>query len=273
MGPLPDDQVAAFARDGYLIWPAVVAGELLDQLRIETGALVDASATHPPIGEPFPTDFAYGTGPGSGRRMLRRVEYVIDRLPSCRRLLTHQPLLDAVRQLQGPDTIPTWDSMVVKMPGDGVAVPWHRDDSEDKVAGGPAIFNIDVYLDDADEHTSLWVLPGSHRWSDAHAGAEARRRMVSGGFDHRGAVQVPMRAGDVLLHDIRLVHGSPPSTGGALRRVVYYEFRPVATERAVGPHDEDYLTRKRAVLAACIAGEAPTQPGALRVAHEEHWRS
>ena len=34
-----------------------------------------------------------------------------------------------------------------------------------------------------------------------------------------------MRAGDVLVHDIRLVHGSYRSRGRHLRRTLYYEFQ------------------------------------------------
>ena len=34
-----------------------------------------------------------------------------------------------------------------------------------------------------------------------------------------------MRAGDVLVHDIRLVHGSHRSRGERLRRTLYYEFQ------------------------------------------------
>jgi len=40
-----------------------------------------------------------------------------------------------------------------------------------------------------------------------------------------GLIPVPARAGDVLLHNTRLVHGSQRSRGGALRRTLYYEFQ------------------------------------------------
>jgi hypothetical protein len=261
--PLSTAEVDAFRREGFLRLRQVIDADLLGQLRRDTEELIDAAHPQP--------DYEYGDGPGSRTPVLRRVEYVVDKLPSCRRLLAHPTLLALVEQLQGPDTIPTWDSMVVKMPGDGVVVPWHRDDSEHKVVDDVPIFNIDVYLDDTDDHTALWALPCSHAWSDHDAWTEAFRRMEHDAFLSEGARRIPMRAGDVLLHDIRLVHGSPPSEGGALRRVVYLEFRPVATERAVGPHDERYVERKRAVLAACTRN-TPTEPGELRVPHDEYWR-
>ncbi len=262
-GPLTPTQVATFQHDGFLVLRDVIAPELCELLDTETRGLIEDAQLQP--------DFEYGEGPGSGAPVLRRVEYVVDKLPSCRRLLAHSTLLAIVAQLQGPDTIPTWDSMVVKMPGDGVVVPWHRDDSEHKIVDGIPIFNIDVYVDDTDEHTELWALPGSHAWSDHDAWTEAFRRMDGDEFVTDGATRLAMHAGDVLLHDIRLLHGSPPSMGGRLRRVVYLEFRPVKAERAVGPHDERYIARKRAVLSACTE-ERHTAPGELRVPHEDYWR-
>lgn len=268
--PLTEAQVESFGRDGFVAVPHLVDRSLLESLQHETAVLIDAAGRRAPLGTAHPDDFAYGHGPSSAAPVLRRIEYVVDKLPSCRRLLADRDVLGIVERLQGPDFIPTWDSMVVKVPGDGVEVAWHRDDRERMVGRGPPIFNVDVYLDDASEHTALWAIPGSHRWSDEQARQEVARRSEKG-FDAAGATQVPMRAGDVLLHDIRLVHGSPPSTEGALRRVVYLEFRPVATELAVGPHTEPYIEAKRAVLAAC-AGQRDPEPGELRVPHEQFWR-
>jgi ectoine hydroxylase-related dioxygenase (phytanoyl-CoA dioxygenase family) len=267
--------VASFERDGYVVLRAAVPTAQLTELDRDTRALVDDWADGPPTvngqPSPFAADAVYEPGPGAGQSTLSRMEYVVDKLPSCRRLLASPTVLGIVEQIQGPETIPTWDSMVVKMPGYGVAVPWHRDDSERKVAGGPPIFNLDIYVDDADEDTAVWVIPGSHRWNDHHAWTEALRRLEDDRFDTDGAVQLTMAAGDVLVHDVRLVHGSDASTTGSLRRVVYLEFRPVATELAVGPHTAEYIDRKRVVLAACLSGR-PTEPGELRVVHATHWR-
>jgi hypothetical protein len=260
-----------FARDGFAVLPAQVGVTLLRPLDTETRALVDAAAHGPPPGCSHPADFLYADGPASATPVLRRVEYVVDKLAACRRLLAAGWLADLVGAIQGPDSIPTWDSMVVKMPGDGVTVPWHRDASRHQVSDGPPIFNADIYLDDADEHTAVWAIPGSHRLRDRDAQADASRRNHNG-FGTDGAVRLPMRAGDVLLHDIRLLHGSPPSVAGGLRRVVYFEFRPVATELAIGPHTAAYVDRKRTVLDLCRRGIEP-ELGALRVAHEEYWRT
>ena len=45
---------------------------------------------------------------------------------------------------------------------------------------------------------------------------------------------IPMCAGDVLVHDIRLVHGSHRSRSEGLRRTLYYEFQSLAWMRREG---------------------------------------
>jgi hypothetical protein len=95
---------------------------------------------------------------------------------------------------------------------------------------------------------------------------------------------------------VLVLHGSPAAESG-LRRVLYYEFRPIEVERRRGPHTPSYLPAKQRVLAACLreraaapcaAGEEPyAYRGALlaggalapderlasyRVPHHEHWR-
>jgi phytanoyl-CoA hydroxylase len=96
----------------------------------------------------------------------------------------------------------------------------------------------------------------------------------------------------VLLHDILLVHGSPPARSG-LRRVLYFEFRPVETELRIGPHVPEYVGLKQRVLLAAIEersrasgrrNERPFECGGellatsdeqlttWRYPHEQYWR-
>ena len=241
-------------------------------------------------------DYQYKSHAESGREVPFRVEYVVDKLPACRALLGHPFVLRSVEALQGTDFVPTWDSMVWKTAGAGAAIEWHRDAGTDQCDPGVPIFNVDVYLDAADAANGLWAIPGSQRWDDAQAARECARRNA-GGFDTRGAAPIPMEAGDALLHDILLVHGSP-ACESALRRVLYYEFRPAEVELRRGPHTPDYLPLKQRVMLACLReragapwarGETPFRyrPSAafaveplaagerlatLRHPHHEHWR-
>ena len=212
--------------------------------------------------------------------MLRRIEYVIDKSQAARAMMGHPRVLAAVEQLAGADLFPTQDAMVLKMPGQGIAVPWHRDRaSTDDYPVEPPVFIADFYLDDADLDTCIWVVPGSHRWSDARTAAAIAERNQDG-FSTRGAEPMPLRAGDVLFHNVRLLHGSLPNASAKLRRVVYYTFHTVHIEWEHGPFNHEYIIAKQKVLRACIRerGTMPTPPpkpasttGRPRPTTRAHW--
>jgi ectoine hydroxylase-related dioxygenase (phytanoyl-CoA dioxygenase family) len=298
-------QAQYFHTNGFVVLRGFLARAELQRLRAATAWLIERAHQSPPLDDPYTCDFAYAPGHDSGQAVLRRIEYVVQRLPECRALLGHPALLRGVEDLIGADLIPTWDSMVLKMPGEGIAVPWHRDAPSTQVGAHP-IFNVDFYLDAAEGDTALRVLPGSHRWSDADAETRLRELHAApqrsggvpvnsaDGFADADATLVTMQPGDVLLHDILLLHGSPPSRGNALRRVIYFEFRSARVELERGPHTPDYVPLKQQILAACIEqrrtgaepGEAPYRyapptpfnrfpsgaPPTFRVPHAQYWR-
>jgi phytanoyl-CoA hydroxylase len=107
--------------------------------------------------------------------------------------------------------------MIVKMPGLAARVPWHRD----RTSVPPhSVCNLSVFLDDSvPENGCLEFVPGSHLLPDD---ADATQTC------ERGLIQpVPATAGDVLVHDVRIVHGSRTNTSTAYRRSIVIEFAPV----------------------------------------------
>ena len=242
-----DDQARVFLDNGYLVLRGVVQGEELRRLR---SAMDDLTAWGSAAVREDP-DFSYAPGHLTGRPVLRRIEYVIDKRDECQVLLGNPFLLRSVEKLIGSDLIPTWDSMVLKMPGEGIVVPWHRD-SGTQCVGDTPIFNVDCYLDEADEDTCVWAYPGSNHWSDE----EVARIVSPEGFSTEGAVPLLMQPGDVLFHNILLVHGSPANASGKLRRVVYYEFRAAHVEAEKGPHVPGYIPLKQRVLLSCLERRA-----------------
>jgi ectoine hydroxylase-related dioxygenase (phytanoyl-CoA dioxygenase family) len=242
---ISNDEAKFFLDNGYLIVRNVIAPEELSWLRTAMDELT-AFGSEQVRDDP---DFAYGDGHVSGKKVLRRIEYVIDKRDECKALLGHPFILRSVEKLMGPDFIPTWDSMVLKLPGEGIVVPWHRDAGTEFVGDKP-IFNVDFYLDEADENTCVWVIPGSHKWSAEQAKEGLARRKE---FTTDGAAAALMQPGDVLFHNILVLHGSPANISQKLRRVIYYEFRAAHVEESLGPHIPAYLPLKQKALLACIA--------------------
>ena len=283
---LTEQQLARFRSDGFLVLRDALDERELVKLRAETLSLVERAE-----GGSDDPDFKYRRHELTGEQVPYRIEYVVDKTASCKALLGHPYLLEAVEQLQGPRFIPTWDSMVFKQAGAGAAIPWHRDAGREHTAAGTPIFNVDVYLDGSDSTNCLWALPGSQRWSDEEA-ARAVESRSAGGFRTEGAVPLELSPGDVVLHDILVVHGSPPAQS-SLRRVLYLEFRPVALELELGPHVAQYVPLKQSVLLRALAERARTPYGGdeepfvyrgelaagadgprseWRFPHEEYWR-
>lgn len=261
------EHAAFFLEHGVLLLKNVLEPRELEELRSETAAWIaraDELDGHP--------DYFYKVHDTTGRRVPFRIDFTISKMDSARRLLAHPAILSAVERICGPDFIPTWDSMVFKMPGEGADVPWHRD-SGPAVDGLPPVFFADIYLDDSDASNCLHVIPGSQSWPSAAAHARIRE-MNEGGFRTDGSLAVPVPAGSVLLHNIHVLHGSPAACS-ALRRVIYFAFRAVALERTVNCSTGDYIEAKRKILGACralrtgeyAAGDA--EPAQWRVPHIE----
>ncbi len=247
------DEQAAFMRDnGLLVIRNVVRGAELAAIQHETQVYIDNAnrgVDHP--------DYMYKDHELTGERTPFRVEYVIDKGPACKALLGHPFILRSVEKLQGRSFVPTWDSMVFKNGGSGVAIPWHRDSGTDNVDTTDGsdytfpIFNVDFYLDRADTSNCVWGILGSNRWSAERAN-QTITDLNAGGFKtSHGALPITMNPGDVIFHNILALHGSPPTTNGKLRRVLYYEFRRGQIERTMGPHIPAYIPLKQKVLLAC----------------------
>lgn len=245
MSYLTTNQLSQFNENGWLVLSGVLGSEELVALQSEMDQLAGRAS-------PGMEDFSFGTGHEDGSNILRRIEYVIDKSQVARTMMGHPKVLAAVEAIAGPDLFPTQDAMVLKMPAQGIIVPWHRDNaSTDDYPSDPPVFIADFYLDDADLDTCLWVRSGSHRWSDEET-ADATTRFNHDGFSTEEAQPVFLKAGDVLLHNVRLLHGSPPNTSEKLRRVIYYTFHTVHIEWKYGPHTHEYISAKQKILRSCI---------------------
>ena len=105
-------------------------------------------------------------------------------------------------------------------------------------------------------------------------------------------VYVELEPGDVLLHDVMVLHGSERTLGKALRRTIYYEFRSAEMILDEGPWDAEWIDRRMRLIplalkryaarhpqsenfAWCVAGNFRPQPlgddaAKLKVAHQWH---
>jgi ectoine hydroxylase-related dioxygenase (phytanoyl-CoA dioxygenase family) len=139
-------------------------------------------------------------------------------------LVRHPRILDAIEDLIGPDILCWTTNFFIKEPRDPAFVSWHQDSTywglepHDVVTAWLALSDAPV------ESGAMKFLPGSHlRDQIPHRDTYHKDNLLTRGqevavdVDERQAVDVPLRAGEISLHHIRLVHGSKPNTTGNRR--------------------------------------------------------
>ncbi|MFN3729867.1 MAG: phytanoyl-CoA dioxygenase family protein [Fimbriimonadaceae bacterium] len=250
---LTQEQIQFFDENGYLILRNHITGPLLDRLRAAGDRwIADASQVAP--GHPWQRDYCYAQR--SHGRVFYRVDYLHDKgQPASLEMLGSPLVLGVAQSLCGPNFVPTYESMVFKDTGDGEAIRWHQD------AVHPRrwrIFNYDLYLDDSKaEGGALVVIPKSQTTKlDA---CELERLH---GWTPPGAIVVEMKPGDVLLHDVMVVHGSPRCLGAPRRRTIYYEFRAAEQILAEGPWDRAWVEKRMRLIPVGLEAHRRAFPGA-----------
>lgn len=226
---LSAEQLAAFREDGFVHLPGLVPPPLLARLH----ALFDELLV--------PGD---GTEQVLVERDADRVVVNLDTLCpkgnlAVLELLGLPAILAIARAICGDDFFLIQEFAVIKHRGDNNPVLWHQDMVHGRTG---QCFTMGIYLDPSfADDGALRVVPGSH---------------VSGrdicALRHEPYVEVPVAAGDALVHDMMLAHCSEPMRAHDLRRVIYFEFlsaRHVLAERIYSP--ELVERRTRLLFAAC----------------------
>lgn len=249
---LTPEEVAHFDEHGYVILRGRIRGPLLEKLQAASNrwiadghALDDEQAGN--------GDYDFATRPSG--RVLFRINYLHDKHePASLELLGSPEVLGIAESLAGPDFVPTYESLVCKNTGDGAPIDWHQDAVHPRT---DRIFNVDVYLDASRKGAgSLRVAPGSQKQV-----VDVCALQDEYGWDAPGVVQTELEPGDVLVHDVMLVHGSEATLANALRRTVYYEFRSAQQILAEGPWDAAFVDQRLRLVALGLDEWRRQHPG------------
>lgn len=162
-------------------------------------------------------------------------------------IVRHPTILDAVEDLIGPDIL-CWSSLFfTKAARTEAFVSWHQDStywglsSPDVVTAWVALSPSTV------EAGAMRVIPGTHLLDQIpHRETYAPNNMLTRGqevmveVDERAAVDVVLEPGEMSLHHVKLVHGSPPNRSSD-RRIGY-------AIRYIPPHVRQLVGRDSALL-------------------------
>jgi hypothetical protein len=149
-------------------------------------------------------------------------------LPFCRR----SEILDMIESIDGPDLM-LWTTTVFHRPGgDGVATPWHQDGEFwpiEPLAGTSAWV---AATPTSRQNGCVRVIPGSHRRKSRHVSSDDQvfgLTVDASEFDESNAVDIVLEAGQMMLFDSGLIHGSWPNLSDAPRAGFVMRYIPTSS--------------------------------------------
>jgi len=277
-GHLSQDILDAYSEYGFYIFENVLQEDELNDIKQELEGMRASFPTEPggqldrngqpalgadcvapnliwskPLGDPLG-----GSAAANGRHQVKLFEPVADKaLPqwapfvllgslqfseTCLRVYGHPQLLRVAEAVNGKDFAPFNETLFIKDPGIGAAVSWHQDgdthwDSSDFDEGSHG-FNFMAQVYGSTAVNGVWVKPGSHK-----VGRIDIKDLVEKAGSERLEGLVPMicNAGDVVICNRQILHGSFANSGLETRVTVNFGFHrrsSVLGIRGAGIHSE-----------------------------------
>ncbi len=212
-----------YRENGYLFVPGIIPQELVEALRVAADSSIERMNSHQ-----LETNKLWR---GEWLEDEDRKAQVIDAIhdphfhdASFFRLVAHQPLIDTLAMLIGPNVQLHHSKLLAKPAGKGGGFPMHQDYPyfpHEK----HTMLACSVYLDDADEENGcIRVVPGTHKLGPMECDP--------GGFylppqDYPVEDGTPCnaKAGDAVIFNYLTVHGSAPNRSTRPRRNILIQAR------------------------------------------------
>ncbi len=139
-------------------------------------------------------------------------------------LVRHPKILDAVEDIIGPDIICWTTNFFIKEANDPGFVSWHQDSTYWGLDPADVITSWVAFTDVPLESGAMKFLPGSQKLDQiAHNDTFHEHNLLTRGqeiameVDESEAIDVTLKAGEMSLHHIRLVHASRANATGDRR--------------------------------------------------------
>jgi len=139
-------------------------------------------------------------------------------------LVRHPHILDAIEDVLGPDLLCWTSNFFIKEAANPAFVSWHQDSTYWGLSA-PEVATAWVALTaSSEENGAMAVIPGSHKSDqiphrdtfDCH-NLLTRGQEIAVAVDVTKAVPLILKPGEMSLHHVRLVHGSPPNPSSGRR--------------------------------------------------------
>jgi len=165
-------------------------------------------------------------------------------------LIRHPAILDAVEDIIGPNILAWGSSFFTKEAHDPSYVSWHQDSTYWGLDPADIVTAWVAFSDSTAENGAMRVIPDTHKMEQvAHRDTFAAGNLLSRGqeiavdVDENQAEMLQLRAGEMSLHHVRLIHGSDPNPSDQRRIGFAIRYLPTHVRQIVGTHDHATLVR------------------------------
>jgi ectoine hydroxylase-related dioxygenase (phytanoyl-CoA dioxygenase family) len=165
-------------------------------------------------------------------------------------LIRDPRILDVVEDVLGPNILAWGSNFFIKDPHDEAFISWHQDSTYWGLSH-PDVMTAWIALSEVTpENGAMRMLPGSHLLDQLpHKDTFAEHNLLTRGqevqvdVDENKTVDVPLKAGEMSLHHVRIVHGSRPNTTDTRRIGLAIRYVPTYVSQTSGARDYATLVR------------------------------
>jgi hypothetical protein len=165
-------------------------------------------------------------------------------------LIRNERILDAVEDVIGSDILCWGTSFFIKESHNPSFVSWHQDSTYWGLEPADIVTAWVALSDSTTENGAMRVVPGSHTMAQVpHRDTFRPENLLSRGqevmvdVDEAQAATLELRAGEMSLHHVRLIHGSEPNPSPHRRIGFAIRYLPTYVRQIAGPHDWATLVR------------------------------
>lgn len=173
-------------------------------------------------------------------------------LPWLDQVIRDPAVLGPITEILGPDVL-CWSSIFfAKAPGTGDYVAWHQDATYWGLSSADVATAWIAFTPSTRQSGCMRVVPGTHtteqlphRTSEGAGNMLSRAQELAVDVDEAAAVDVELRAGEMSIHHVRLVHGSEPNRAAHPRIGFAIRYVAAHVRQTAGDRDSAMLVAGR----------------------------
>jgi hypothetical protein len=240
---ITSEQVRQLSDEGFVLLPGALPDVLLTRWRELTEQLeADALAAH---AQSIRLHGACVLEDATGPRLARYDDiHGVDR-DAVLDVLACPAMIAVARAFCGRGAVPLQLDVLFKHPHPHDVILWHQGAPHPR---GYPYLNVGIYLDDADAGDGcVRYVPGTqHELQDITGLSTAH------GWEIPGTREQPAKAGDILVQDMMVLHGSQPKRREGVRRTIYIELRPAAGIEESGAQSACWIELRKRWMALVL---------------------